>query len=1130
MRIKLFLVSIIIISSISWFIYDNLFKRENKAIYAAFIGPTETPAGKMMSQAVRLYFDSINEKGGVNGKELKLDLFDDQNDCGSDEKEESKAKEEALNLVKANKYVAVVGHWYSGCSIRGGKVYKKYAIPAITPGSVNVKVTAGNDWYFRSIFTSKASGQFLAHYIQKVFHQSNVTIIHETAAYGAYLAQVFEQTAVELGMQVKNQKSYDPNDPKLDDTFKQIVDDLVKVKDQAGVIFLAVQAGEGVKLVKRIKDAKIDNIIIGETSLSEQAFVEGFKDFSREKATPGFYTNDIYAATPLIFDTANEKAQKFKEEYKTRYGEDPDWSAAYAYDTAIVLVKAIKETEIRGEPETLKQDRQKIRDYLDTLKTPQEAVEGTTGFNYFDQDRNAKKPVVIGVYKNRQLISALTQLQVVRNLNEISDLDTAVKEERVVVIGDDHMYKTNVVYVGLKINEISKLDLAKLTYDLDFHLWFRFQGGFNPQDIEFLNAVEPKGLGVPVVDKIKDGITYRVYRVKQDFKADFTNQYLYKQHILGVTFRHRNLTRNNLIYVTDELGMGTTNEKNLLEQMKESQVLSPATGWMINSVLFFQDVAKKYSLGDPEFLNVQGGTVEYSRFNTLLHIQKSEFTLRGMIPYKYAYNLLIFSLLAMLGLNLVGSNKKFRQFSKLIWFPQTIFAFVLLLAGEVILVDWLAEKTNTYNLKLVIQLFDILWWLIPAFLLNLASERFIWTPLEEKTGRVIPNIVRLFLAFIIYFMACVGIIAFVYEQQLTSILATSGVIAMIIGLAIQINISNIFSGIAINLERPFRIGDWVKVGDFEEGKIVDITWRSTRLQTRADCILSIPNSQASESSILNYCYPDESFWLWPTIYVHPIHPPERVKKILLDALLSTQKILKDPAPVIIFTGINEWAAGYWVAFCANDYANKFFILEDVWTRIWYHLNRAGITPAVQRQEVYWFKGIKERGGEEATKPITLLQEVEIFKPFSTEAKQYLSEHIRRYRFQKDDTIVRQGDQGDSLFIIVEGVVGVRVASEGVTTEIARLGAGNIFGEMALLTGEHRKASVVAVADTMLYEITKADIRPLLEKQPEVTELISKVLVKRQLDFKDRVKGRNIVPETEKENLIDKIKKWLFTDD
>jgi branched-chain amino acid transport system substrate-binding protein len=1116
MKSNIFLLIVIILFVLIWSSYDQFFKNQGETLYIAFAGPMSgdgAAAGKLMSQAIELYLQEINEtREKLLGKKIELKIFDDQNDC------QGAAKQEAKRIVEENQVLAVIGHWYSSCSINAGKIYKTYGIPAITPGSVNVKVTQGNEWYFRNIYNASASGQFLAYYVNKVLKLTQVTIITDDSGYGTYLAEVFEQAALNLNMSITHYWKFQSNDPQLKQVIDKYIKQMLAHDKNTGAILLAVQANMGIPLVKAIKDAGIQNPILGGSAFSEETFLEGFKHFPKENANKGHYTNDIYVATPLLFDTANEIAQGFKDKYYARFKDKPDWSAAYAYDSAMVLLKAIREAKIQGKPETLIQDRQKIRDKLASYTNIHDALVGTTGFNYFNENRDAQKPVAIGIYKNAQLISALTQFQMVRNPHEIIDIEQAIKDERVLLINNNYMYKTNVVYSGVKFYEISDFDPKTLTYTLDFHLWFRFQGGASkPQEIEFLNALEPdkiaEQLKEPVNKKVQDQITYLVYRIKSRFRADFlSSRYLYKQHTLGFQFHHQYLTRNNLIYVTDVLGMGDNNE--MIEYMRKAQILSPTEGWLIHRLLYFQNIVRKNSLGDPAYLNIQGGEVEYSQFNAGIEVKKNEFTLRGTIPYQYAANLLLLGIILILLFNLVG--KKYRNFSKLIWFFQTMVAFILLLSSEVILLEWLSDQINTYNMKSVIRIFDILWWLIPAFLINLASESFIWTPLEEKTGRLIPNIVRLFLAFIIYFLAVVGIIAFVYEQQLTSILATSGVIAMIIGLAIQINISNIFSGIAINIERPFRIGDWVQIGKFEEGEIVDITWRTTRIKIRNECILSIPNSMASESPIINFNYPDEVYWMWPTVYIHPVHPPTRVKKILLDALLSAEKVLKDPAPVIIFTGINEWAASYWVAFCADNYADKNFILEDVWTRVWYHLNRAGITPAVQRQEIHVFKGIKERGGEEATKPITLLQEIDIFKPFPHEAKLLLSERIRRHRYQPGETVVQQGEAGDSLFIIVEGVVGIYVQMEdGKSKEVARLGAGNFFGEMALLTGEERAATVIAIVELYLFELTKEDIAPLINEQPEVSEMISKVLTQRQMATQSKIQIEEDT-ETEKE--------------
>lgn len=106
-------------------------------------------------------------------------------------------------------------------------------------------------------------------------------------------------------------------------------------------------------------------------------------------------------------------------------------------------------------------------------------------------------------------------------------------------------------------------------------------------------------------------------------------------------------------------------------------------------------------------------------------------------------------------------------------------------------------------MQTIVLAFSVLWWLMPALLLPLLIKRFVWIPLEKRTTRTVPNVIRLFVSSIIYLLACFGIIAFVYDQPITSLLATSGVVAMIIGLAIQVNIANVFAGIVINIERPF---------------------------------------------------------------------------------------------------------------------------------------------------------------------------------------------------------------------------------------------------------------------------------------------------------------------------------------
>jgi branched-chain amino acid transport system substrate-binding protein len=987
MKIKpvLFITFLVIFAFVLFYSYS--FIKNYQKISIAFVGPLSgngAAAGQLMVQAIQLYLDSINQQGGINGQKIRLDVFDDQNDPVL-------AKQRALEIVKQNRAIAVIGHWYSSTSISAGEIYKKYGIPAITPGSTNIKVTQDNEWYFRNIFNAEASGKFLAHYVKKILQEEKVTLISETGAYGAYLAQVFSQEAQKLNMEIKYQWEFQPDEANLDKTLQNIVEQL-KTKIDAGVIFLAVQALEGVKLVKLIKEADIKNTLIGGTSLSEKTFRHGFSHLPKELVTPGYYTNDIYVVTPLIFDTANEKALQFREDYYAEYQEQPDWAAAYAYDTVKVVVEAIKKTKIRAQASTLKADRQKMRDFLANLITADKAVAGVTGLNYFDRQRNAQKPIVIGLYKNNQLISALTQLQIIHNVIEEAELDLARKKGQILQIDEQYLQKTNVVYTGIEINNIRELDVKNLTYQLDFNLWFRFWGEFDSKKLVFFNAVGPVSLSEPKVEK-QGTMTYHVYQAKGIFRADFlVRPYVFKEHILGVSFYHSDLNRHHLIYVTDVLGMGLTydnsSENSLLERLQTNQIINPREGWSIKQIYFFQDVLNRSALGHFKYLSQDEALIKYSRFNAAILIKKDEFALRGNIPFQWANHLVIFSSLIMLLLIIFDHKQRYKQalprgslvdsrpqgfFYSLkvvwynigtvsldyqIWLLELILAFVFLLSLEVVLVEWLADDI-LYRPELLTTSFDLLWWLVPALFINIAINRFIWIPIARRSRRAIPNVVRLFVSFTIYLLAGFGIIAFVYEQKITSLLATSGMVAMLIGFVIQANLANIFSGIVINMERSFRVGDWIKVGAFDEGVVVDVNWRTTRLRRRNGDILSIPNRIVADAEIQNFNYTEGFYWLWPVIYIDPIYSPEKVQDILLKAVMAVEEgVLKDPAPSIYFSGVNEWTGVYRFVFAIDNYQNRFPILEAVWRSIWVFMDRAGIPFAMERQEIYLKKGQK----------------------------------------------------------------------------------------------------------------------------------------------------------------------------
>ncbi|MBF0301500.1 MAG: ABC transporter substrate-binding protein [Desulfamplus sp.] len=940
---------------------DNLFSQNSEDIHIAVISPISGPNssnGKSVIQGIRLYFDALNQAGGINGKRIVLDMYDDEDDA-------AKAEEQALKIVTDNKALAIIGHESSSCSINGGRVYKQNQIPAISPTSTDVMVTKDNEWYFRTTFHNDFQGRFLANYISKVFQKNIISIIHEDLDYGANLAAIFQKTYQDMGGNVKHIWRYEVKDKNLDLRLKQIVDELQSNADNAGLIFLALHPPEGFKLIKLIRDSGIKNPVLFAAGIDSPEFLKQFDKFPKEKNNPGYYTNGMYAASGIIFDTADENVQAFIESYHLKYGEEANRRAAFSYDAAKVIHKAIINAGIKGKQNTLKEDRKKIRDYLASLNNPFDAVEGVTGFTYFNETGDPSKPISMGIFKNQQLISAPVQIQDIQYINEIPDFDRALKEERVLIMDNKYMYKTNVVYTGIKINKLTEIDVKSLTFMSDFYIWFRYYGDIQPQKIEFLNAVEPLDLGLPVDKKITDQITYQLYHVKGRFRMDaFKDRRIFGEHVLGIGFRHIDMPRCNLIYVTDLLGMGST--ESLEEKIRKSQALNPEYGWTVSRVAFYQGISKKESLGNPEHLNNQSGIVDYSRFNIGIRIEKVEFKIRRNIPLMVAKCLAVISVFVLLSTLLIGVKRDSFLKSKSILLTQAISLFLFLLSVEMVLLQWLIENNEAYDPQLTIQIFDILWWVSLGFFLNMAFERFIWIPIEKRANRSIPNLVRRCVSLIVWMLVFSGIIAFVFDQKITSLLATSGMIAMIIGLAIQINISNIFSGIAINIERPFRIGDWIKLNDKFEGKVVDITWRTTRIHTPANNILSVPNSMASEAVIQNFDYPDDSYSIIIKIHVDPEHNPEHVEKILLNAMLSDEEVKN----AVVRFDFGEWSNEYLAIFKVKNYGKMRLYRHKVAKRIYHALNEAQIVNTNMSHNVNKIysmdkiENLKELAGEE----------------------------------------------------------------------------------------------------------------------------------------------------------------------
>ena len=596
----------------------------------AVIGPMSgknREGGQAMLDGVNLYVEEVNKSGGINGRTLKVIVYDDQNDKVT-------ARNKALEIAKDSKALVVIGHLYSSISLEGGKVYKEYGIPTITASATAPEVTEGNDWYFRVVPDTHLQGKFSAIYIKNILGQEAVNIVYEEDAYGTTLQRSFEQTARDSGLRIKNTWRIHSE---IDDVGLKVdaITRALQLDSNPGALFVALQDHAAARLVRSMRDAGIDLAIMGGDAIGSESFQRQFVNLPSETISPGHYTDGIYAATFFISDISNRKARQFSKTFKRRFGKEPDDMAATHYDAAAIAVEAIRKAKIEID---LKQSRKNIRNRLSSFRYIETAHKGITGRIFFDVHGNVVKPFPIGVYAHGRLISAPTQLGPIVNLDTIVDLQKELEEGNIIPMDDRFVYRTMVIYTGIDINEISNVDPRNATFTADFYLWFRHQRHFDYSKIEFLNAVEDLRLrDEPIMEMTAQNMAYRAYRIKGDFKEEFIfRDYPFDSQTLSIRFRHEKFNSERLVFVTDDIGMQRYGNRTPAERLEEYLGLSADSPWHLQDILVFSDIgAADSTLGNPSMFHAKADTaISYSRFNVVTKLERNakSYVLKNLVP------------------------------------------------------------------------------------------------------------------------------------------------------------------------------------------------------------------------------------------------------------------------------------------------------------------------------------------------------------------------------------------------------------------------------------------------------------------------------------------------------------------
>ena len=299
-------------------------------------GPS-APAGTESLVATQLAIDEVNAKGGVNGRPIELVLFDDASNPAV-----ARANAPA---IADSPCVAVLGHYLSSASLAAGPVYKDARIPALTGSAAADDLTSTNDYYFRALAPVSSQARSIAENLRAVMGQPKVRLVHTRDSYGKSFERGFaaaypaEQWRV-FGLDVASGQI-----GSMDEAL-----DAAAQEPGPGVIVIGAAADFVADIVKALRRRGIKGTIIASQGAARESYLQNFVNEPEEKAHPGFFSENLYAASSLIFDSAGVAAQAFAADYKTKVGTSPSWVAGGAYDAAHLMIEALKRADVKIVP------------------------------------------------------------------------------------------------------------------------------------------------------------------------------------------------------------------------------------------------------------------------------------------------------------------------------------------------------------------------------------------------------------------------------------------------------------------------------------------------------------------------------------------------------------------------------------------------------------------------------------------------------------------------------------------------------------------------------------------------------------------------------------------------------------
>ncbi|HEX2891736.1 mechanosensitive ion channel family protein [Vineibacter terrae] len=386
----------------------------------------------------------------------------------------------------------------------------------------------------------------------------------------------------------------------------------------------------------------------------------------------------------------------------------------------------------------------------------------------------------------------------------------------------------------------------------------------------------------------------------------------------------------------------------------------------------------------------------------------------------------------------------------------------------------------------------LLWWIHLAWAIIGAVRIYLVLEGRPREARLLQDIV----IGVVYLGVALSILAFVFGIPIGTLVATSGVVAIILGLALQNTLSDVFSGIALTLGRPYVIGDWIVLSDGIEGRVVESTWRSTHILTGSNNVVILPNSFLARLGLTNVSRPDGTHLLTLKVRVAPTRMPSVVAEVMQSVLLSCSSIVQEPPPTVALKGLDAVALEVELQFRVANPAKRTRARSEVLDLVYRHCKSAGLLLAMPAESLVAMADLptEETARPPRIEPIELIEAIPIFAALTRGEKALLAVATSAREYHKGEIIVRQGDILPALMMIRAGVIVMRHEGE----EVGRLAPGDFFGETGLLAGMGEASTLEALTRVTVYEIDQNAFAPLLADRPAVAEDLALSLTRRSL--------------------------------